>query len=118
MRLVVWLFKAIWWIASSPLWLIYWPGWLGRKMVQGVWFLIQWPFVRGGAAQLDRQIVQGGMALAEQIERNRKGVEETTRQEFLLRMGPASSSGGKTRQKTGYRKRGKTRQKTGYRKKS
>jgi len=72
--ILLWPFKALWWLISSPFWLIYGPFWLICKAVQLMWAGIQWPFTRGGAAELERQIDKAGIERATQIEYARRGI--------------------------------------------
>jgi hypothetical protein len=93
-----------WWFLKLPLAVVYAPFWLAYKIVQGLWKVAEWPFTRGGAADLERRIMRESRQEADRIEKLQEQGAEERRQKFLSRAGGSSGQRG-SRSKQGYRRK-------------
>jgi len=96
------LFKIIGRIAAIPFMPFHWLLGLIEKMAQGIWWCLRWPFDRGGAAELERQLARAGRERAREIDQHAFQDSETRRADFLARL-------------SGRRNRRNTQQKQGHR---
>ena len=108
-----WVFRILKYTIGLPFMLLYWLLLLVDWVLGKVWGVVQWPFQRGMAHQIERAIVQEQRSIAQKIVDERSAGEKTAReadrraveQYWKDRQRQRQRGGGPARQKLGHRRK-------------
>ena len=111
-----WVFRILKYTIGLPFMVIYWLLLLVDWLLGRVWSVVQWPFTRGTAHQIQRAIVQEQRSIAQKIVDERGASEKTAREADKRAVDQYWQR--QRQQRHTARQQRPTRQKMGYRRKN